>query len=265
MKLYDTDGNGPLIDPEEADYFYGVNGDDTVMVKVDDPTLTSYGKASVYKSAHIGNYDFRKLYTKIKKIVINQGFTISVRNVGKKFTPVDFSELPKKKKIEEKYDIAGTKKTSYHSNGKAKVVVKHNHEVNEEKFNSRSRDIKYVFVKNGLGEQRKVPNLAIGKAVATHVNNGGELYDPLVNDFIEVYEILCELLSSVEQEDVKIFLTNKKKDFSRRANSYSKRKSQLPAMLVANDDPKYIYSKTFFGDMVDEEIAEKLAHISMKV
>jgi hypothetical protein len=36
MKLFDNDGNGPLLQESEADYFYCVKGDINIMIVVTD-------------------------------------------------------------------------------------------------------------------------------------------------------------------------------------------------------------------------------------
>jgi len=71
----------------------------------------------------------------------------------------------------------GTSKTSYNKQGKAKIIIKHSRKLGEEE--KRFRNISQLFIENADGERFKLPfkKLAGARAMARHVQEGGNPYD----------------------------------------------------------------------------------------
>lgn len=283
MKMYDIEGNGPIIDPENADYFYCVRGDDTYMIVVEDETSSEYKHISLYKSETDDKFEFRKQLKKIATIVKKNAYTLTVRSLGKNFTPKDFSALPKiaaskrsKEPTFESYTIKGFKKTSHFIKENAKVVVHHKEEVDESKQYARSRKIREVLVATKSGERRKIPNgnLTMGKAIANHINYGGNLYDETVNNLImldnDINVIKRANLTECNASEDKIqslrkTLMDARKRLTRFIGSLSMKKSKIDEKMFADlTGPKHTFSKSYFENIVgDETLADSIARISI--
>lgn len=75
----------------------------------------------------------------------------------------------------------GSRKTSYQPVGEnVKLVVRHRAGVNEESRGARSRNIKEIYVQRG-DERFRLPdnNLSAARAMARHVQQGGEVFDSI--------------------------------------------------------------------------------------
>lgn len=283
MKMFDNDGNGPLLEELEADYFYCVKGDINIMIVVADQQTSDYNTVRLYRNNTIDKYFFRKILQKVKNIVVSNAYTLKIENFGRQFTPKDFAYMPKLKtrgedELAESFDVSGKKKTQYFKKDNAKVVVKHNDYIDETKRYANSRKIKEVFVVTGDGEKRKMPNanLTLGKAVANHVNHGGNLYDDETNKLILLsQDIQClrgNMLSEKLREDVaedkivslKKFIQEKKDLYNKLVRNLQARKSKIPEGTFPDyNTPEHTFSKSFFSEFVDEELANKFARISI--
>jgi hypothetical protein len=75
----------------------------------------------------------------------------------------------------------GTSRSSYQECGPARIIVRHNTNVDPEKRGSRSRNIDAVFIENHVGERRLLPfkNLHGARAMAQHCSNGGSVDDAI--------------------------------------------------------------------------------------
>ncbi len=80
----------------------------------------------------------------------------------------------------------GHKKTSYQTLESTKLIVRHKKVVDEDVRGSRSRQIKAIFIENN-GERFKFPhnNLAGARAMARHIDEGGEMRDAVGSYIIE--------------------------------------------------------------------------------
>ena len=76
--------------------------------------------------------------------------------------------------------MTGSRKSSYQTLENVKLVVRHKAAVNEESRGSRSRNIKEIYVQRG-DERFKLPenNLRAARAMARHVQQGGEVFDTI--------------------------------------------------------------------------------------
>jgi hypothetical protein len=283
MKMYDIDGNGPIIDPEDADYFYCVRGEDNYMIVVEDETSSEYRHVSLYKTESDDKFEFRKQLSKLSTIVKRNAYTLTVRSLGKNFTPKDFSTLPKisaskraKEPTLESYQIKGFKKTSHFIKENARVIVHHKDEVDETKQHARSRKIREVLVATKSGERRKVPNgnLTMGKAIANHINHGGDLYDDTVNRLImlgnDIDNVKRANLNEASADEDKIqslrkTLMDARKQLTKFIGSLSMKKSKIDESAFSDlSGPKHAFSKTYFENLVgDSNLADSIARISI--
>jgi hypothetical protein len=422
FKMYDEDGNGPILDFELAEYIYATKDDYSLMIVIEHSSSREYKNLYLYKTPRIKKNTFRKILHHIKEIGAAYGYSTTVKSFNREITPKDFSILPKTKKKEEElnesvssvsipddiiekifdnhyvkegkklptrftiwrgvsdesgsgmasygtglytttnkkmaarygkvirmdmdalpdfplrfdtindfeiwmgqtidilgyddkrdfssdypdlrhfikklgydgiqigkgddiffvkypknatnesFEYKGKKKTSYLMKEKAKVVVKHNESNSEIKKN-----IKEVYVVSKTGEKRKIPNgyLSLGKAVANHVNAGGNLYDKSVNDLFHMTDVISEvkhmkideLLSECDdykKESVKDFIKEARKQINRYIGSLARSKSKIKECGYYNK-PERTYSQEFFGHLTNDnqELVDKLSNISL--
>lgn len=419
FKMYDEDGNGPIIDFELAEYIYAVKDGSSLMIVVEHKSSRDYKNLYLYKTPNIKQNKFRKILSDIKRIGSNYGYSTTVKSFGREITPKDFALLPKQKKkkdvtesvnnktfsddiiekifdsnyvkfgkklpsrytiwrgvsddsgsgmatygtglytttnkkmaqgygtvkkmdydslpdfplrfdtindfeiwIGQTMDILGyddkrkfakdypdlrnfikklgydgiqigsgndiffvkytksltnesfehtaKKKTSYLMKERAKVVVKHSESDSELKKNIKEM---YVVAKNG--EKRKLTrnNLSMGKAIANHVNAGGNLYDKAVNDLFQMTDDFHDLskidfdsvlteCSEDQKESLKEFMKEARKQINRYIGGLARRKSQINACNY--NTPEKTFSRGFFSHLTnDDNLADKLSNISM--
>ena len=98
---------------------------------------------------------------------------------------------------ESRFNRRSTKKTSRAVTGRTQVIVRHGRSMDEMYPGARSRPkyIKSIFVENGDGERWKCPinHLALGFAMAQHVDHGGVPHDPAGKAIIGMAEDLIKL------------------------------------------------------------------------
>lgn len=283
MKMYDAEGNGPLISFDNAEYFYCFKGKQTYMIVIEDEDSRQYNTVTIYKSDVENTDEFRKILQKAKDIAIKNAYSLTVKNFGRSFTPKDFAIEPKIKKqrdqdtIEESFDIHGSKKTSYHIKERAKVIVRHNKEVSEDKFNARSRNISEVYVSCN-GERRKVSetSLLVGKAVANYVNSGGKLFDSTTNTLVLLGNDIKNLkknnlnetkfpIADDRIDNIRDISSKARKQINKFIGSIAKKKT----FIEENDfdfltGPKFDFTKAYFEALTgEEELSESLARASM--
>jgi hypothetical protein len=280
MKMYDSEGNGPLMSPTDAEYIYCVKGNLTYMFVIEDDSTRFYKHIVLYKSTDENPDEFRKLLKSIKVVTTKNTFSITIKNFGRKFTPKDFAYIPKmnKKPLEEAFNVKGTKKTSYHANEQAKVVVRHKKEIMDDVDHARSRNIKEVYVATKGGERRKINNgkLSVGKAVANYINNGGSLYDATTNQLILLGDDLEKLRSIKTNENYTVLEDDKKtkvssliaetrKQINKFMTSLCRKKTKLEESdLDFLSSPQYDFSKAYYESILgDSDLAESLARGSM--
>jgi len=98
---------------------------------------------------------------------------------------------------ESRFNKRSTKKTSRAVTGRTQVIVRHKNSMDEMYPGARSRPkyIESIFVENGDGERWKCPinHLALGFAMAQHVDHGGVPHDPAGKAIIGMAEDLIKL------------------------------------------------------------------------
>jgi len=89
----------------------------------------------------------------------------------------------------------GSKKTSYQTLESTKLIVRHRRPVDEEVHGARSRQIKSIFIERA-GERFKFPHnhLAGARAMARHIDEGGEMHDAVGSYIIESTANLIQLV-----------------------------------------------------------------------
>lgn len=95
----------------------------------------------------------------------------------------------------------GSTKTSYQLLEKVKIKVRHAQVINDDVRGSRSRNIKALFIENNQGERFRFPflNLAGVRAMARHLEEGGNWNDSVGHHILEVTNNLCTIKQFVRE------------------------------------------------------------------
>ncbi len=83
--------------------------------------------------------------------------------------------------------MTGSTRTSYQPLDNVKIVVKHRKPVNEESRGARSRNIHSIYIQRGEERFRMAENnLRAARAMARHINMGGEMHDSVGTAIVEM-------------------------------------------------------------------------------
>lgn len=283
VKMYDDNGKGPILNPDEFTYLYGAGEYDTIMLVYDYDAETSYNYLTLYKSISSSQSHFMDFLQAIKTLSLKNAFSVKIKNFGRNIKPKDFSSLPSMTKtkydIGESFSVNGSKNTSKHSKDNARVKIHHKNVVDEKKKNSRSRNIKEVFVETKSGEKRKIScnNLSVAKSVANYVNSGGNLYDDTVQNLVLLGEDFIKI-KSLKNKNLTEYMTegNDEYDFnfvmkeaSRKMSSFFRKLANRKKVLEIDEleylnSPDFEFSKNYFENKInDGNLVETLARSSL--
>lgn len=195
VELY-TDEGSSTVDPAEARRFYVP--DAFTMFNLDETDNKRELKVSISAGTQIE--DLKDTLYQIKNLANKSVIEYTLKTYSKKIEPKDFDYQAQKvrdmNKIDEAISAAyGSTKSSYQKLENARLIIKHNKPVNEEQRGSRSRNIQAIYIENADGERYRFPsnNLAGGRAMLRHVQEGGTPYDDWGKYIIEQCQELKKL------------------------------------------------------------------------
>lgn len=184
-------GGKQVVDPGEASRF--VVSEPNILVRIDPTTETIVLNTSEDLSEH-------KVRSMLKNLasdsLMNFDYKIFNKTIKAKGESTDIARQSEKDMadvMEGFGSLSGSSKTSYQTLENIKIVVKHKKPVNEEVRGSRSRQIHSIFIQRG-DERFKLPenNLHMARAIARHVQCGGEVYD-------NVGTKICEMATDLKK------------------------------------------------------------------
>ena len=179
VKSYDREGNLTL-DASEATRF--AVPDPNILVRYDQDTQTVQLKTS-------SDVDDEVTRTMLKNLASDNLLNFDYRRFEKKVSPKGEQNDIAASKEQDVNDVmegfgtmTGTSKSSYQTLENVKLVVRHHTPVNEESRGARSRNIESIHIRRG-GESFKMNenNLRAARAMARHIQEGGEIYDSVGN------------------------------------------------------------------------------------
>jgi hypothetical protein len=174
-----TDEGDNTVDPEQARRFY--MKETGSMVNLDETDSKREIRVSVNRNTDLD--EFKDTLFQLKNLANRSIIEYTLKSFTKHIEPKDQDYQAQKvrdMKIDEGISPAwGTSKSSYQKLESAKLIIKHTKPVNEESRGSRSRNISAIYIENAEGERTKMPtnNLAGGRAMLRHVQEGGTPYD----------------------------------------------------------------------------------------
>ena len=185
----DVDGN-QVLDPTEAVRF--AVKDRSILVRFDQ------SQDSILLSTGV-NEDDEKLRQMLKNLARDTMKNFDYKRFGKKLRPKservdiaqrqnqDLSDISEEQQMHTQLEqpvaesfgaMTGTVKTSYQPLDNVKIIVKHRKPVNEESRGARSRNIHSIYIQRGEEKFKMTENnLRAARAMARHVNMGGEVFD----------------------------------------------------------------------------------------
>ena len=176
----------------------------------------------INKNSNVALEDMESIMKQLKNLATANMLKTEIRVFGKEITPKDFAYQAKNMKGTAMENIQeasfsrmhGFKKTSYQTLESTKIVVRHRRPIEEEVQGSRARNIQAIFIEHA-GERFRFPhnNLAGARAMARHINEGGEMQDTIgkyiiesINDYNKLMEFVryarTNKLINEESEDV---------------------------------------------------------------
>jgi hypothetical protein len=179
VKSYDRDGKLTL---NAGDATRFAVPDPNILVRYDQDTQTIQLKTS-------SDVEDDVTRTMLKNLASDNLLNFDYRRFEKKVSPKGEQNDIAASKEQEVNDVmegfgtmTGTSKSSYQTLESVKLVVKHSNPVNEESRGARSRNIESIHIRRG-GESFKMNenNLRAARAMARHIQEGGEMHDSVGN------------------------------------------------------------------------------------
>ena len=200
VKSYDREGNLTL-DASQATRF--AVPEPNILVRYDQDSQTIQLKTSA-------DVDDDVTRTMLKNLASDNLLNFDYRRFEKKVSPKGEQNDIAASKEQEVNDVmegfgsmTGTSKSSYQTLENVKLVVKHSKPVNEESRGARSRHIESIYIRRG-GEQFKMNenNLKAARAMARHIQEGGEMHDSIgkaISEMATEYRQLNEFVRYVRR------------------------------------------------------------------
>jgi len=205
VKSFDKEGK-TVIDPQQATRF--LVDDPNILVRLDMGNMI----VSLATAEDLSDHPLR---TNLKRLVFNAGpeLDFDYRVFGKKLKAKGESQDIARNSEKDMADVmegfgpmTGSTKTSYQPLNNIKIVVKHKKAVNEESRGARSRNIHSIFLQRGDEKFKMAENsLKAARAMARHLNNGGEVYDSVgtaITEMAAEYRNLTEFVRYVRSANL---------------------------------------------------------------
>ena len=186
-------------DPSSARFFeFEVAPDKKVNITLDEEALTMLFNNNLFSEDESiqrkGWFGFMK---ELRQFARKRMLTFDTRDITKSnLDKRDFAYLSKEKSGDKQMSeskMYGTSQTSYQNVGNARLVVKHSEPIGE--TGNRNSKINAIYIESGQGEKFKYPfkHMNGARAAATHVSEGGNLYDDIGKHIVSLSEELSKL------------------------------------------------------------------------
>ena len=192
IKSFDAEGNNE-VDPQESTRF--VVDEPNILVRLD------LNKESIIlnTSEDLSDHKIRPMLKELSRdYLLNFDYNVFGKRLKAKGELQD-AEKNSEKDMADVMEaslgkLSGSTKTSYQPLENVKIVLKHKKAIDEEIRGSRSRNIHSIFIQRGE-ERFKLPenNLAMARAMARHVQKGGEVFDEIGESIVNMARDLSKL------------------------------------------------------------------------
>ena len=231
-------------------------------------------------------FDFLK---NIRKFARANLMKFDVRDINK--SNLDIRDIKQQSKADSTYtdqDVKvtesrmwGTSRSSYQDMGPARIIVRHNDNVSDEKRGDRSRKIESVFVENQVGERRLLDtkNLHVARAMARHCSEGGNVDDEVGCSIMEMGKEMASMVHFVREAKRRQFedaetgemaksaierygeLKNKLRHLGGRRGYSSYKQEYVPAHDVEEDVDVDALRERFVKKIYDDRFTEALPYV----
>ena len=192
VKTFDVEGNNK-VNPQESTRF--VVEEPNILVRLD----LNKNSIILNTSEDLTDHKVRPMLKELSKdYLLNFDYNV----FGKRLKPKGELQDAEKNSEKDMADVmeaslgklSGSTKTSYQPLENVKIVLKHKKAIDEEIRGSRSRNIHSIFIQRGE-ERFKLPenNLAMARAMARHVQKGGEVFDEIGESIVNMARDLSKL------------------------------------------------------------------------
>jgi len=192
VKTFDVEGNNQ-VNPQESTRF--VVEEPNILVRLD----LNKNSIILNTSEDLTDHKVRPMLKELSKdYLLNFDYNV----FGKRLKPKGELQDAEKNSEKDMADVmeaslgklSGSTKTSYQPLENVKIVLKHKKAIDEEIRGSRSRNIHSIFIQRGE-ERFKLPenNLAMARAMARHVQKGGEVFDEIGESIVDMARDLSKL------------------------------------------------------------------------
>jgi len=192
VKTFDVEGNNQ-VNPQESTRF--VVEEPNILVRLD----LNKNSIILNTSEDLTDHKIRPMLKELSKdYLLNFDYNV----FGKRLKPKGELQDAEKNSEKDMADVmeaslgklSGSTKTSYQPLENVKIVLKHKKAIDEEIRGSRSRNIHSIFIQRGE-ERFKLPenNLAMARAMARHVQKGGEVFDEIGESIVDMARDLSKL------------------------------------------------------------------------
>ncbi len=204
LDLYDEKSN-KVYEPDQARKFFASktshNKTQNLLVAVDD--LNSSSTIQLNTGPSSDSVALSGLWETLKTCATKYNMIYSLETHDKEIHPKNFATAAtmhegKSHMIDLTENMYGTSRSSYLRIGESKMIVRHNKRIEAEAPGARSRCVESIFIENAQGERHLMPNndLAAGRAMGQHVNQGGSWADPVADQINSMAGYFSDLGSS---------------------------------------------------------------------
>lgn len=190
-----TDDGKKTTDPEQTRRFYAKDIQMMVNFVVDETT----NEIVINLSSGTDIAAIKPMLAAIRNLANQYIIEYTVKTFGKSIRPRDFAYQAKNAadaSVTEGFSgWHGSARKSMNELDTARIVVRHRKSVDELKRGARTRQIESIFIENSEGERFKFPNknITAAKAMARHVQEGGNPHDSFGQHIYSIMEELSQL------------------------------------------------------------------------
>ena len=287
----------PTATEEEAKVFgfeYSDNGvtlgNMTITILDDDRSNKSlkiyYGKDLADLTDRVQRKDFFDFLLDLRRFAKSRLLGFDIRDIAKQeLTKRDLAPLLGDEQKRETEGVAeskfskmgGTVKTSVQTLENCKLVIKHSERVNEEVPGARSRRIHKIFIVNNNNERFMMPfnNLGCGRAMAQHVNQGGNPYDNYGVEISNLANETKELGKFLRRTKGKTYVSEEADELiESAAKRYTEARTLIKRLqsdrgyktcresLLSNEDlPEALTNETFTTKSYDQQLESAMPYV----
>lgn len=186
-------GQGLTVEKRDIDGKITSEVDDARYFSVKEPEIQIFineEESTINMKANKANRDTaNEIRPAIKSIATEYNLNLDYKLFSKKRIPkqVESKEQDVADVMEGFGTMYGGAKTSYQPLDNVKIVVKHRNAVNEESRGARSRNIHSIYIQRGEERFKMAENnLKAARAMARHLNMGGETFDSVGTAIVEM-------------------------------------------------------------------------------